>query len=69
MELEELEDYFRACDTNGDGTIQFGEFQALLANLGSEMDREECRIGFREVDTDGDGVIDFNEFLAWWTEH
>jgi len=69
MDEDELWEYFEACDTNGDGTIQFQEFKVLLANLGSEMEPDECRIGFKEVDTDRDGVIDFHEFLTWWTEH
>ena len=69
MDQEELQEYFDACDTNGDGTIQFAEFVTLLGNLGSEMERAECRIGFREVDSDGDGVIDFDEFCTWWNEH
>ncbi|MGD8416708.1 MAG: EF-hand domain-containing protein [Pseudomonadales bacterium] len=68
MDLEELKECFESCDSNGDGTIQFQEFEALLQNLGFEMEHEACRIGFRELDTDRDGVIDFDEFLAWWSE-
>ncbi len=67
--IEELKECFSEFDTNGDGTIQFDEFTALLHNLGSHADDQECRIGFREIDTDRDGVINFDEFASWWIEH
>ena len=34
MDLEELQEYFDACDTNGDGTIQFKEFVILQSREG-----------------------------------
>ena len=66
---EEIRSYFEACDANGDGTIQYAEFETLLHNLGADMGPDESRIGFREVDTDQDGCIDFKEFVSWWAEH
>lgn len=66
---DELQELFRACDANGNGSLQYAEFVALLQNLGAEMGTEESRIGFREIDTDRDGHIDFREFLRWWREH
>ena len=65
---EEVREYFKACDTNGDGAIQYSEFVALLHNLGTDIPAEECRIGFEEVDSNGDGLIDFDEFIVWWGE-
>lgn len=68
-ENQDLREYFDACDHNGDGTIQYEEFVALLHNLGADMEEHDNRIGFGEVDTDRDGAIDFDEFLVWWREH
>lgn len=67
-EPDELLTYFQACDSNGDGAIQYDEFVTLLRNLGADMSDEECRIGFSDVDGDGDGSIDFEEFSRWWGE-
>lgn len=65
-EEDELKALFDACDSNGNGTVQFSEFVTLLDNLGADMSRDECRIGFSEIDTDRDGHIDFEEFFQWW---
>jgi len=67
-EEDELRALFQACDSNGNGTVQFSEFVTLLDNLGAGMSREECRIGFADMDADRDGQIDFEEFFRWWEE-
>jgi calmodulin len=67
-EEDELRALFQACDSNGNGTLQFSEFVTFLDNVGAGMAREECRIGFEEIDADRDGHIDFDEFLRWWEE-
>ena len=66
---EELRIFFEACDTNGNGTLQFAEFAALLQILEADMEQETCRIGFAEIDLDRNGQIDFREFFSWWVEH
>lgn len=65
---DELRENFTECDQNGDGRIQFDEFETLLTNLGAQTSTEENRLGFSEVDTDKDGSISFEEFSAWFSE-
>lgn len=65
---DELKTLFEACDSNGNGSLQFPEFVEFLRNIGADMAVEECRIGFTEIDTDRDGHIDFAEFFSWWQE-
>lgn len=66
--LEELREDFEAFDRDGNGLIDFAEFEELLDGLGAEMSRPEARTGFHVIDTDGDGRISFTEFAAWWAE-
>ncbi|HUK01512.1 MAG TPA: EF-hand domain-containing protein [Steroidobacteraceae bacterium] len=66
-ELVTLRKLFDACDSNGDGFIDPGEFHALLQQLDGNVSREECAIDFEVADTEGDGYIGFKEFIAWWT--
>jgi Ca2+-binding EF-hand superfamily protein len=67
-EYEELRAAFEASDTNGNGTLQFGEFVDLLDNLGADMSEREYRIGFDAIDVDRDGRINCEEFLGWWLD-
>ena len=66
--LAELQENFSECDANGDGRIQFDEFQSLLLNINAETSPEENRLGFNTIDTDNDGEISFAEFVAWFTD-
>ncbi len=66
--VEELREDFEAFDRDGNGSIDFGEFEELLDGLGAQMSRPEARIGFHEIDTDADGQITFSEFVEWWAE-
>jgi Ca2+-binding EF-hand superfamily protein len=58
---------FEACDLNGDGFLDPGEFHVLLQALDGDVSREECALDFEAADTTGDGYIEFREFVAWWT--
>lgn len=58
---------FQACDLNGDGFLDPGEFHVLLQALDGDVSREECQLDFEAADTTGDGYIEFREFVAWWT--
>jgi len=67
-DAEELRESFDACDTNGNGSLQFDEFVTMLDGLGAGMSEAELRVGFEEIDTDRDGRIDFEEFFDWWSD-
>lgn len=58
-------DRFAALDTNGDGTLDQGEFTAMIDDLnkktGQSFDAVEM---FSKADTDGDGVVSQDEFKA-----
>ena len=58
---------FEACDLNGDGFLDQGEFHVLLQALDGDVSREESVLDFEVADTAGDGYIEFKEFVAWWT--
>jgi Ca2+-binding EF-hand superfamily protein len=49
-------------DTDGDGSIDQSEFQAMEAVLG--IPEIQSRIAFHRLDTDHDGVLDVAEYLA-----
>ena len=66
--LQELQDDFGFADSDHDGHIDFGEFTALMENLGAEMSGTDLQIGFQEIDTDRNGRIGLTEFIAWWTQ-
>lgn len=67
-EIAELRETFRYNDPNGDGKIDFGEFENMLRDLQANVGSEEARIGFDEIDTDNDHAIEFAEFVEWWSE-
>jgi Ca2+-binding EF-hand superfamily protein len=58
---------FEACDLNGDGFLDLGEFHVLLQALDGDVSHEESQLDFEVADTTGDGYIEFREFVAWWT--
>ena len=64
--LSDLQEYFGDCDNDGDGRIQYGEFEALLRYLGVRSTDLDLDMWFREIDTDHDGFIDMYEFVAGW---
>ncbi|XP_078666235.1 ras and EF-hand domain-containing protein homolog isoform X10 [Branchiostoma floridae x Branchiostoma belcheri] len=53
-----LDQLFQACDLDGSGYLEQGEFEAICSELGPE----ELETVFRELDTDGDGRISAEEF-------
>ena len=48
-----------AVDFDGDGAVDFADFQILAANFGRDDD-----VGLESGDTNGDGVVDFADFLT-----
>ena len=62
----ELRENFQHFDKDGNGTIEFDEFSALLDVLGFDGDKAERKIGFEIIDGNNNGEISFEEFSAWW---
>ncbi|KAG8049192.1 hypothetical protein GUJ93_ZPchr0009g659 [Zizania palustris] len=58
---EELEEMIRDVDADGNGSIEFGEFLALMARKAArgygDDDGEELREAFKVFDKDQDGLI------------
>lgn len=65
-ERQELRENFDHFDKDGNGVIDFGEFQALLNALGAGMDEDEAAVGFDIIDVDNNRAIEFDEFAEWW---
>ena len=61
QKIDTLWDLF---DIDGDGSLDRGEIEALLSQMGKEdVDLEEV---FAELDANNDGSIDKDEFSAWY---
>lgn len=65
-DVADLREEFAACDADGDGCVNFGEFESLLQMLDSRLAADQRRIEFSRIDTDGSGRIDLAEFSRWW---
>ncbi len=64
-EIREIFDHF---DKDGSGTIDAGEFAALLDALDADMSPSEVALGLSIVDANGNGRVEWREFLTWWVE-
>merc|ERR1712142_517503 len=56
----ELQDMIDEVDIDGDGTIDFKEFLAMMSRKLTSSEAEEM---IKEADTDGDGTINYEEFV------
>ena len=65
-QLEEIRDSFQHFDSDGNGLIDFKEFQQLLKTLSPEATLQQTGEGFSMIDTNCDGYIDLDEFVVWW---
>jgi Ca2+-binding EF-hand superfamily protein len=65
-ELADLEQEFAEADVDGDGRVDFGEFEGLLENLETELDPHGRRAAFTSMDADRDGSVTLGEFTDWW---
>ena len=63
----EVEEMFDRIDENGDRSISFDEFAALLRKMNHDRSDTELWASFNAVDTDRDGLVSFDEFCAWVT--
>ena len=57
----DLEDIFRAFDTDRSGFIDMDELQGALSKAGKAASREDCEKILEQVDTNADGQISFDE--------
>lgn len=64
-ETDELKASFVGFDSNGDGSLSFDEFYALLKKGDEEFPEDEACELFHSADTDMDGTVDFNEFVDY----
>ena len=67
-DLKQIKDNFDFADADGNGSIDFKEFAALLKVLSPESGVEQAGAGFSMVDVDSDGQISYEEFAAWWQQ-
>jgi len=58
-----LKRQFKIMDSNGNGTLDFNEFQRACADYKLKTTPEECESVFRIFDVNGDGSISFEEFM------
>ncbi|MEO8307352.1 MAG: EF-hand domain-containing protein [Pseudomonadota bacterium] len=65
-DIADARDQFAACDSDGDGRIESGEFAGLLERCGSLLTSSQKRGRFEEIDSDHDGFINLGEFIEWW---
>lgn len=65
-DLADLWTEFQACDCDGDGCIDFAEFESLLQSVGSRLAAPQRRAEFQRIDRDGNGLVDLGEFERWW---
>jgi Ca2+-binding EF-hand superfamily protein len=63
----EVREMFDDIDENGDRSISFDEFVALLRKLDHAKSETELWASFNAVDTNRDGQVSFDEFCAWMT--
>lgn len=63
---EDINANFAYFDSDGNGHIDFKEFQRLLKTLSPEVTTQQAAEGFSMIDTNCDGAIDLEEFTVWW---
>ncbi|MCZ6560800.1 MAG: EF-hand domain-containing protein [Gammaproteobacteria bacterium] len=63
---EDISSNFEYFDSDGNGQIDFKEFQSLLKTLSPEVTTQQAAEGFSMIDTNSDGSIDLEEFTIWW---
>ena len=63
----DVEKIFKRFDADHSGSIDAGEFKAMIKDLCIPLDDSELMRTMEIVDTDGNGTIEFNEFFSWYT--
>jgi len=62
--VAELEDAFKAADTDGDGKLSLHEWMEALKQSGHNVSRSEVEEIFKEKDRDFDGTMSYEEFTG-----
>lgn len=62
-QISECRDLFSMFDTDGGGTIDRGEFGAMMKTLGLKLEERELDDFFAEMDVNQNGAIEFDELL------
>jgi hypothetical protein len=60
-----LQDVFNEFDTDGSGSIESHELQALVATLGMYWDADQTNEALKAMD-DGNGTVEIGEFAKWF---
>jgi len=61
----EIVEMLERIDTNGDRTIDFREFAAMMRNIDHAVTEAALRASFDKIDTDRNGTVSVAEFSTW----
>lgn len=59
---EIAQQWMTLADTDGSGTVDFGEYKEFILKLSPESDEGELKQMFDNIDEDGSGELDIEEF-------
>ena len=66
-EIENIRRNYSFFDEDGNGLIDFTEFEKLLKVIAPRSTTQQAAEGFSIIDENSDGYIDFDEFVNWWS--
>lgn len=66
IENEQVKKMFDDIDTDGGGSLDKAETNALFKKLNIELTEEQYNQVYRELDSDNAGDISYEEFQSWW---
>jgi len=55
-------EWMEIADTDGSGTVDFGEYKEFILKLSPESNEDELKEMFDGIDEDGSGELDIEEF-------
>jgi len=71
VDVESCNDKFKKIDLNGNGVIDYEEFEVLIHSMiglpdGETLPHSRVDTLWRDADTDHNGCLDLEEFMAFW---